>query len=354
MALPERKKRDKIPISSVNAKRLAGSDSVDHLTKPTGPSSDGINSTDDHRDRILSSIGAHLSWPPEPGEYLPYCPLSKIITKDQPRKRIIDSTCLELADSALINAATGHIQYENPIICHYDSKEDKLIVRHGHRRLRGATLRDWAGLDVLVRSELKDLDNSSAQIKDNINREDMSHWDISCELQKFSDNHGLTTDEIALIMKRSKAWVSAYMGLNSMPEYIREFAQASIAGDASVYSALKQLHDLDPKKCRDLVRTATAKERISRKEVKSIVDRAKTKQEPVKQKMEYASYYPITNESIGQFSKALTMIKQSADKDALIVVEGADGTKMILAGYRIDKNSDGTESVVFNMEPKTS
>ncbi len=128
--------------------------------------------------------------------------------KFQPRKDMDPEKLQELAHSI---AAQGIIQ---PIIVR-QLAEEKYEIIAGERRWRAAQLAELAEVPVIIK-DLEDQAVMAIALIENIQREDLSPLEESEALQRLLDEFGLTHQEIADAVGKSRATVSNLLRLQDL------------------------------------------------------------------------------------------------------------------------------------------
>ncbi len=134
--------------------------------------------------------------------------------KFQPRKDMDPEKLQELAHSI---AAQGIIQ---PIIVR-QLAEEKYEIIAGERRWRAAQLAELAEVPVIIK-DLEDQAVMAIALIENIQREDLNPLEESEALQRLLDEFGLTHQEIADAVGKSRATVSNLLRLQDLDSEVKK------------------------------------------------------------------------------------------------------------------------------------
>lgn len=132
----------------------------------------------------------------------------------QPRKHFDDDALEELAESI---RAVGILQ---PIVVRPVS-EDKYEIIAGERRFRAAKIAGLSAVPVIVRSAPDDTVLQMALIE-NVQREDISPVECAWAYRQLSDEFGLTQEQIAQRVGKSRAAVTNSLRLLRLPDEVLE------------------------------------------------------------------------------------------------------------------------------------
>ena len=134
--------------------------------------------------------------------------------RDQPRKDFDEQSISELADSI---ARHGLIQ---PIVVKPNANGRYSIIA-GERRWRAARM---AGLDevpVLIK-EVTDEQAAALALIENLQREDLDPIEVAEGCKKLIERYGLTQEEAAKRLGKSRSAITNAMRLLNLPEYVRD------------------------------------------------------------------------------------------------------------------------------------
>ncbi len=155
--------------------------------------------------------------------------------RDQPRKTFDEAALSELADSI---AEHGIIQ---PLLVRPVQDGYQLVA--GERRWRAARLAGLSEVPVVVR-ELSDSETMEIALIENLQREDLNPIEEAEGLQLLIDTYGLTQDECAKRVGKSRPAITNSLRLLNLPEKLSELVKDAMisAGHAR---ALLPLGDED-------------------------------------------------------------------------------------------------------------
>ena len=156
---------------------------------------------------------------PEPsGETLRTLPIEQLQPgKYQPRSHMDPERLAELADSI---RAQGLIQ---PIVVR-GIGAGRFEIIAGERRWRAAQLAELREVPVVVR-EIDDHAALAMALIENIQREDLNPLEEALALKRLIDEFGLTHQQAAAAVGRSRAAVSNLLRLLELPDVIRGFVE---------------------------------------------------------------------------------------------------------------------------------
>ena len=190
--------------------------------------------------------------------------------KDQPRKVFNSESLSQLADSI---AANGLIQ---PIVVRESDDSGFYQIIAGERRWRAAKMAGLSEVPVVV-IDADDKKTAEYALIENIQREDLSPVEEARGYRSLIDQFGLTQDQVAKQVGKSRAAITNTLRLLELPEGILDkLSDKSLsAGHArallglndksKIESAAKFIieHDLSVRAAEDLVRKFNRPERIT-------------------------------------------------------------------------------------------
>lgn len=135
--------------------------------------------------------------------------------ENQPRKIFDDDKLRELAESIREN---GIIQ---PIIVHKRGLNDYVLVA-GERRWRAARMAGLREVPAIVRTLDKEKQLKQALIE-NIQRENLNPLEEATAYQQLLDEYGLTQEEVAKVLGKSRSAVANTLRLKRLPVEIQDF-----------------------------------------------------------------------------------------------------------------------------------
>lgn len=178
--------------------------------------------------------------------------------RDQPRKTFDESALSELADSI---AQHGVIQ---PLLVRPIQDGYQLVA--GERRWRAARLAGLTEVPVVVK-ELSDSETMEIALIENLQREDLNPIEEAEGLQLLIDTYGLTQDECAKRVGKSRPAITNSLRLLNLPEKLSELVRDAMISSGHA-RALLPLGDED--KMLELANEIISKD-LSVREVERIV-----------------------------------------------------------------------------------
>ena len=168
----------------------------------------------------------------EPVESVVYIGLNDIKPNaSQPRKNFDQETLQELADSIKEH---GMIQ---PVLLRPAVKGYELVA--GERRWRAARLAGLKSIPAIVR-ELTERQNAFYALIENMQREDLDPIEEADGIIEIIGNYGLTQEEAAKVIGKSRSYVTNSLRIAKLPEEIRKMVSAKSlsAGHARAIAGL--------------------------------------------------------------------------------------------------------------------
>jgi ParB family transcriptional regulator, chromosome partitioning protein len=145
--------------------------------------------------------------------YLQISPADIAPNPYQPRKNFDSDKIRELAESFREN---GIIQ---PVIVRETKEGYQLIA--GERRLQAAKLAGMGIIPALVRN-ISDIDMLKISLVENIQRDDLNPLEEAFSYNKLSEDFGMSREEIANALGKSRAGVTNTIRILKLPEYVKE------------------------------------------------------------------------------------------------------------------------------------
>ncbi len=191
-----------------------------------------------------------------------YIPIQQIIPNpSQPRQEMGEESLQELADSIREH---GILQ---PLILTKEAQDDHYVLIAGERRLRAAKLAGLASVPAIVR-QASDLERLELALTENIQRENLNALESAEAYQKLNDEFGLSHDEIASRVGKSRTTITNTIRLLKLPELARRAIRSGkiseghgrsllgLASEKAMLSALQTVlsHDLNVRQTEELIR----------------------------------------------------------------------------------------------------
>ncbi|HWP01929.1 MAG TPA: ParB/RepB/Spo0J family partition protein [Gemmatimonadaceae bacterium] len=149
----------------------------------------------------------------------------------QPRRQFKETELEELADSLRTH---GLLQ---PVTVRKVADRYQLVA--GERRLRAAKLLGWAAIPAIVR-EVDDKSMLALALVENLQRDDLDPLEEAEGYKKLLDQYGLTQDQVARAVGKSRPAVANALRLLTLPRAVQEMLRsgALTAGHARALLAL--------------------------------------------------------------------------------------------------------------------
>jgi ParB family chromosome partitioning protein len=136
----------------------------------------------------------------------------------QPRRQFDDSSLAELAESF---KSQGVLQ---PVIV--KKKDNGYILIAGERRFRAARLAELPDIPAIVLEEKDEATMLQMALVENIQREDLNAMEEAEAFRKLVEEAGLTQNQLAAKVGKSRAAVANTMRLLTLPEPIKEMIRS--------------------------------------------------------------------------------------------------------------------------------
>lgn len=137
----------------------------------------------------------------------------------QPRGEMDDDKLKELANSIREH---GILQ---PLILTKDENKDTYILIAGERRLRAAKLAGLESVPAIIR-QANDQERLELALIENIQRENLTPLESAEAYQQLNDEFGLSHDQIAIRVGKSRTAVTNTIRLLKLPEAVRKAISA--------------------------------------------------------------------------------------------------------------------------------
>lgn len=210
--------------------------------------------------RGLDAIFDDNTFGDAPAEGVKTLRISQIDPKsDQPRKNFEPEALAQLADSI---AANGVLQ---PILVrqiHFDSLQgDRYEIIAGERRFRGAKLAGLSEIPAIV-VEADDLTAARYALIENLQREDLNPYEEAVAYDRLIREFGLSQEEIAGQLGRSRSAVANALRLLDLPEpVIKMLVDGDLtAGHGRTLLGLKDRNQIVPLANRCVSRNLSVRE----------------------------------------------------------------------------------------------
>ncbi len=201
-------------------------------------------------------------------------PIEKIKpNRYQPRNKFKEENLAELANSI---KERGLLQ---PLVISTSAIPGEYELLAGERRLRAAKLAGLSEVPVLIRPEVSEQERLQISLIENLQREDLNPIEEAQAYQKLIKEFGLTQEELAQRMAKSRAVIANTLRLLNLPSEIKETV---ISGAISSGHA-RTLVGLPAEEIQKLVQRII-RERLSVRETEKIVENLKVETLKLKRK----------------------------------------------------------------------
>lgn len=237
----------------------------------------------------------------------------------QHRKTFHDETIAELAESIKIH---GVIQ---PLIVRKENGKYKIVA--GERRYRASKIAGLKKLPVIIRDDISDRDAAEIALIENLQREDLNPVDEALGYEKLIADFGITQEEAADRVGKSRSAVTNTLRLLKLPEAVLEKLRdgAISAGHARALLPLKNEDDLIEMLSRIIVEELSVRD--TENEVRWMVNtfpEGSVREEKVPAKKEFS----ITNEYLLSVEKLAA--ERMSRKVKIKAKEGTGKGKLVL------------------------
>ncbi len=160
---------------------------------------------------------------------------------DQPRRNFDNEALAQLADSI---AANGVLQ---PILVRPSSQEGFYQIIAGERRWRAARLAGLTEIPAII-VEADELRTAQYALIENLQREDLDAWEEAAAYDRLISSYGLSQEELAQSLGRSRSAVANALRLLELPEDVTELLRSRqlSAGHCRALLGLRRREDMLP------------------------------------------------------------------------------------------------------------
>lgn len=205
----------------------------------------------------------------ETGRQLSRIPLDRIVSKEQVRKSF---TGIEE-----LSASFKEFGQQSPIVVLPADKDGNYVILQGERRYRAAVMAGWADIEAIItNSETTEINRILSQLTENVQRDDMKPLELSQAFIELSDL-GMTGRDIARRLGLSETFVSLYLSIGKVPDWIREHCNSEKIKDGWTIHWLIRADQLDHEATKAFVegQLAVGEGRITRSQTKAFYERLK-------------------------------------------------------------------------------
>lgn len=198
--------------------------------------------------------------------------IDEVVSHDQVRKSFDD-----LDDLA---ASIKELGVQVPINVRERDRDGHYVILQGERRWRAAKLAGLTKIPAIVdESAIDEEKRMLMQLTENIQRDDMRPLEIAKAFRALTDV-GLTAAKIAKRLGRSHQFVSTYLHLNELPEFLYRIAEEGSIKDATTLLLLKRACDASPEDAEKIILDALDENRsITRSAAQKLLQRMKARNE---------------------------------------------------------------------------
>ncbi len=160
---------------------------------------------------------------------------------DQPRQNFDKEALAQLADSI---AANGVLQ---PILVRPSTQEGFYQIIAGERRWRAARLAGLTEIPAII-VEADELRTAQYALIENLQREDLDAWEEASAYDRLISSYGLSQEELAQSLGRSRSAVANALRLLELPEAVTELLRSRqlTAGHCRALLGLRNKDDMFP------------------------------------------------------------------------------------------------------------
>ena len=172
--------------------------------------------------------------------------MDRIYSKAQPRT--VFENIEELAESL------KELGQQQPIVVSPDNK-GYYVIEQGERRWRAAKLAGLITLDCMVMNREKDgeTDRMLRQLTENIQRDEMTLWDLSHAIAALVDQD-MTVRQIAKKLGKAESYISTLNAIAVLPQELDVLVKERHLQDAQSVRKLQKLYQEDPSLVSDQIK----------------------------------------------------------------------------------------------------
>lgn len=231
-------------------------------------------------------------------------PIEKIKpNRYQPRENFKEENLTELANSI---KEKGLLQ---PLVISASAIPGEYELLAGERRLRAAKLAGLIEVSVIIRPEVTEQERLQISLIENLQREDLNPIEEARAYQKLIKEFGLTQEELAQRLAKSRAAIANTLRLLNLPQEIKE----TIASGTISSGHARNLVGLPVEEMQKLVQRII-QERLSVRETERIVEKVKVEILKLKRKKKILPELIPTAEELQHCLGTKVKIKGSAKK----------------------------------------
>lgn len=232
----------------------------------------------------------------------------------QPRKSFNQESLIELAESI------KNYGVFTPVIVKKSIKGYDLIA--GERRLRASKIAGLTTIPAIVK-DFSDEMMREVALLENLQREDLTSIELALAYQGIIDSLGITQEELAFKIGKSRSSVTNTLGLLRLPEDVRQMIMHNdlSMGHARVLSKMDESEEIEK------LANKVVKEKLSVRDLEEIATHSEVKKKVPNKKREVSSDYSHIESVLRDLLGTKISIK---DKKVSIYFDNASDLNRIL------------------------
>ncbi|MEE9395687.1 MAG: ParB/RepB/Spo0J family partition protein [Methylococcales bacterium] len=243
-------------------------------------------------------------------------PTNKVKANEQVRKTFTNID--ELAASI-----SEHGQ-QQPIVVDPENSDGFFIIQVGERRFQACKKLGIYVLAIVNNRNEGNSDLDVLQIVENIQKDDLTPFEIGKALQNMADNYGYTQEQIAKKIGKSTAYVGQHLRVNSIREDLKKIIQKAKLFDRIILDTLGRIDVIKPKLAEKLVEN-----NATRKQCKGALEKLKKgKRVAVKPKGKSQNLIMIRSEGlkgIYEHNSTPCIIAKKLDHETAVITDTETG-----------------------------
>ena len=213
----------------------------------------------------LSSLGKIVRDKGEAGKTFQTIQVNRIYSKVQPR------TVFERIDELAENMKA--IGQQQPIVVSPDGT-GRYVIEQGERRWRAAKIAQMLTLDcIVIKAKPDDPQRLIRQLSENIQREEMTLWDLSNSIGYLVSN-GMTIRDIASQLGKKESYISVLNAIQGLPKELEDLVKNQHIADPVAVRKLQKLFDEEPDAVREQLKRWVELHELSETDTPFIITRA--------------------------------------------------------------------------------
>lgn len=213
----------------------------------------------------LSSLGKIVRDKGEAGKTFQTIQVNRIYSKVQPR------TVFERIDELAENMKA--IGQQQPIVVSPDGT-GRYVIEQGERRWRAAKVAQMLTLDcIVIKTRPDDPQRLIRQLSENIQREEMTLWDLSNSIG-YLVSKGMTIRDIASQLGKKESYISVLNAIQGLPKELEDLVKNQHIADPVAVRKLQKLFDEEPDAVREQLKRWVELHELSETDTPFIITRA--------------------------------------------------------------------------------